>query len=136
MSKRVLITGASTGFGYDTARALAERGHTVFATMRGVAGKNAEKAVALSGWAEENGHTLHIVELDVTDEQSVVAAVYEAMEKGGVDVVIGTRSPAWARLSSSSRVSLPRWVSEACLACSCRCSARVLAALSLSTTTK
>jgi NADP-dependent 3-hydroxy acid dehydrogenase YdfG len=34
MSKTILITGASTGFGRDTAETLARAGHTVFACGR------------------------------------------------------------------------------------------------------
>lgn len=87
-SKRVLITGASSGFGADTVKALAQKGHTVYATMRGVTGKNADKAAALSSWAEAGGHGVHVLELDVTDQASVDRAVSEAIEGGGIDVVI------------------------------------------------
>lgn len=85
--KRIFITGASAGFGFDTSKALAERGHTVYATMRGVAGKNAEKAKALSSWAEEGGHDVHVLETDVTSDASVQKGVSAAIEKGGIDVV-------------------------------------------------
>jgi NAD(P)-dependent dehydrogenase (short-subunit alcohol dehydrogenase family) len=44
MSKTILISGASSGFGALTARALADAGHTVYAGMRDVAGRNAAKA--------------------------------------------------------------------------------------------
>ena len=40
----VVITGTSSGFGKITSKHLARAGHTVFATMRGVAGKNAPAA--------------------------------------------------------------------------------------------
>lgn len=87
-AKRVFLTGASAGFGRDTAKALAAKGHTVYATMRGVSGKNAEAAKDLEGWAKKTGHTIHVLELDVTDESSVEKAVAAAVEKGGIDVVI------------------------------------------------
>ena len=88
MSKKVFITGASAGFGYGTAKALAEKGHKVYATMRGVNGKNAAKAAELTSWAADGGYDLTVHELDVTDEASVNAAVAQAIEAGGVDVII------------------------------------------------
>src|SRR5712692_7969814 len=42
MSKTILITGASSGFGRDTAETLFRAGHTVYASMRGTQGKNRE----------------------------------------------------------------------------------------------
>lgn len=87
-SKRVFITGASAGFGHETTKALARKGHTVYATMRGVSGKNADQAQALTSWAKEAGHSVHVLELDVTDEASVSKAVGAAVEKDGIDVLI------------------------------------------------
>jgi len=87
--RSIFITGSSAGFGRDTALALAARGHTVFATMRGVDGKNAEVAAELRRQASENNWALHVLDVDVTDENSVNAAVEEAVRAGGgLDVVI------------------------------------------------
>lgn len=88
-SRSIFITGCSSGFGNGAARALAGRGHTVFATMRGVDGKNAEAAGSLRGAANEEGWDLHVLELDVTDEGQVEAAVGQALETAGrLDVLV------------------------------------------------
>jgi NADP-dependent 3-hydroxy acid dehydrogenase YdfG len=39
----IVITGASSGFGELTARALAKAGHIVYASMRETAGRNKEQ---------------------------------------------------------------------------------------------
>lgn len=75
MSKNILITGCSTGFGFDAAKHLADKGHHVFATMRGVDGKNAEPAAALKDYAATSGVSIDVVELDVISDESVAAAV-------------------------------------------------------------
>ena len=83
MSKTILITGASSGFGRDTAETLFRAGHTVYASMRDAQGKNREVAEAL--------RTLGIktVELDVSDDASVEAGVKEVLaEAGTIDVLV------------------------------------------------
>jgi NAD(P)-dependent dehydrogenase (short-subunit alcohol dehydrogenase family) len=88
-SLRVLVTGTSSGFGLRGAQALAARGHTVYATMRDVDGRNHEAAQTLRSFAEAGGHTLHVVELDVTSDASVQSGVTKALELGGgIDTVI------------------------------------------------
>ena len=86
---RIFITGASSGFGKGTATELAKRGHTVFATMRGVEGKNAEVAREFRDLASSEGLALHVLNLDVTDDASVEQAVTQAVtEAGGLDVLV------------------------------------------------
>jgi NAD(P)-dependent dehydrogenase (short-subunit alcohol dehydrogenase family) len=88
-SRSILITGSNSGLGRMMAEALAERGHIVLASMRQVAGKNAEAAGALRAWAESTGAKLHVVELDVSDDGSVARAVQHALATAGrIDVVV------------------------------------------------
>ena len=87
VSKVIVITGCSTGFGREAALRFAKRGDTVFATMRGANGKNADKAASLL--AEGSGTSLSVVDLDVVDEASVnVAAQKIVSQAGAPDVVI------------------------------------------------
>lgn len=84
--KIILVTGSSSGFGRMTAEALGRAGHTVYASMRDVTGRNADNATALGAIA---GSDLRPIELDVQSEQSVNAAVDRIIaESGRIDVII------------------------------------------------
>src|SRR6266446_2898241 len=54
MKKVIVITGASSGFGRLSADALANAGHTVYASMRDTAGRNAPHVEAAAKFAKEN----------------------------------------------------------------------------------
>ncbi len=85
----VLITGTTSGFGKQIAEILAKDGHQVFATMREVEGKNADAAQDLGQWARENNLNVKIVELDVSDDQSVNQAISTILKDAGhLDVVV------------------------------------------------
>ena len=96
MSKTILITGASTGFGRDTAETLARAGHNVFASMRDPEVKNRAHANAL------RGQGIEVVELDVTNTQSVDQAVAAVVAKAGrIDVLINNAGVASAGVSEA-----------------------------------
>ncbi len=96
MTKTILITGASTGFGRDTVETLARYGHKVFASMRDPKGRNRLHADAL------RGQDIEVVELDVTDTQSVDRAVAAVITKAGrIDVLINNAGVLAAGVSEA-----------------------------------
>ncbi|WP_171617608.1 SDR family NAD(P)-dependent oxidoreductase [Ruegeria sp. HKCCD6428] len=82
----ILITGASSGFGKEMAIRLADEGHSVFAGMRALKGRNAEVATSL----EATSARISSIELDVGSDGSVDSAIADLMLKlnGPLDVVI------------------------------------------------
>lgn len=74
MKKIILITGISSGFGKETARLLAEKGHKVYGTVR----KN-----------PLSDSPVHYLTMDLTDPVSIRTAVSAIVEKEGrIDVLI------------------------------------------------
>jgi NAD(P)-dependent dehydrogenase (short-subunit alcohol dehydrogenase family) len=89
MKQVIVITGASSGFGALAARALADAGHIVYASMRETAGRNAPKVAEVARYASGHGVDLRTVELDVASDQSAEAGIARIIaDAGRLDVVI------------------------------------------------
>lgn len=79
-----LVTGASSGLGAQFARTLARAGAAVVLASRRV-----EKLKDLRARIEGEGGDAHVVELDVTDLDSIKAAVAHAeTEMGSIDILV------------------------------------------------
>lgn len=83
MSNVALVTGTSTGIGLATSLHLARNGYRVFAGMRNLA-----KADALKQAAGSEDLSVDIVQLDVTDSDSVDAAIATASARAPIDVLV------------------------------------------------
>ena len=95
MKQVIVITGASSGFGALSARALARAGHTVYAGMRETAGRNAPQVAELERYAAEHHVDLRALELDVVSTPSVEAAIAKIIGKdsGGADQLADEAKP-------------------------------------------
>ena len=83
-NKRVVITGASSGFGEGAVKAFADKGYRVWGTMRDAAGRNAGKKAAL----EAHSKNVSVIDMDVTSDASVADGFARILAQGPVDVLI------------------------------------------------
>lgn len=73
-----VVTGANSGIGRATALHLAEAGHDVYGTVRSV-----ERAAKLREAAAEREVEIHLVELDIADDESVRTGFAEIVQRAG-----------------------------------------------------
>jgi NAD(P)-dependent dehydrogenase (short-subunit alcohol dehydrogenase family) len=85
----IVVTGASSGFGLLSAKALAQSGHTVYASMRETEGRNTPRVAEIAAYAKDNGVDLRTVELDVANDASVEAGIARIVaDNGRLDVIV------------------------------------------------
>ena len=87
-----VVTGANSGIGRATAIHLAAQGHDVYGTVRATSRK-ADKVQAM---VDEAGVEVHLVELDVADDDSVRDGFAQILDDGG----------PWSTISSTTRGSV------------------------------
>jgi len=84
MDKIALVTGSSSGIGFETSLALARNGFHTFATMRDLSKDEEIKQII-----KKEDLSIEILELDVDSEESVNQAIKIIFEKKGrIDVLV------------------------------------------------
>jgi NAD(P)-dependent dehydrogenase (short-subunit alcohol dehydrogenase family) len=79
-----LVTGSSSGIGFETSLSLARAGFYTYATMR-----NVDKSFKIIEIAQEDNLPLEVLQLDVTDDKSVKDAIkIIAGKQRRIDVVV------------------------------------------------
>ncbi len=84
MEKVALVTGSSSGIGYETSLALARDGYHTFASMR-----DTNKGEELKKTADKENLSISVIELDVDKEDSIVAAIKKVISDANrIDVLV------------------------------------------------
>ena len=78
MQKVALVTGSSSGIGFETSLALARDGYHTFASMR-----DTSKGAQLQEIARKEMLPVDIIELDVDNKESIVSAIKKMIEDAG-----------------------------------------------------
>ena len=84
MEKIALVTGSSSGIGYETSLALARKGYHTFASMR-----DTGKSKKILEAAKKENLMIDVIALDVDNEDSTKSAISKIMsQKGRIDVLV------------------------------------------------
>jgi NAD(P)-dependent dehydrogenase (short-subunit alcohol dehydrogenase family) len=82
--KVAVITGSSSGIGFETSLLLARKGFYTYATMR-----NLNKSQKIKDIAEKENLPLYVLQLDVTNDKSVKDTINQIQdEKARIDVLV------------------------------------------------
>ena len=90
MEKVAVVTGTSSGIGFETALALAREGYYTYATMR-----DTTKSDKIKELGQKENLKINVLELDVDDENSVKTAIQKILDqKQRIDVLVN--NAGWA----------------------------------------
>ena len=100
MEKVAIVTGSSSGIGYETSLSLAREGYFTYATMRDL-----KKADMIKKIAHDENLPLKVIELDVDNEDSTENAIRTIIdEKQRIDVLVN--NAGWGIWGTAEDVSL------------------------------
>ena len=100
MEKVAVVTGSSSGIGFETSLALAREGYFTYATMRDL-----KKADDVQRITNEENLPLKVIELDVDNDESAKNAIDTIIqEKGRIDVLVN--NAGWGIWGTAEDVSV------------------------------
>ena len=106
MEKVAVVTGSSSGIGFETSLALAREGYFTYATMRDV-----KKAAEIQKITDEESLPLKIIELDVDNEESAENAINTIIqEKDRIDVLVN--NAGWGMWGAGEDVSVQEFKAQ------------------------
>ena len=106
MEKVAVVTGTSSGIGFETALALASEGYYTYATMRDTA-----KGDKLKELAKKENLKIDVLELDVDDENSAKIAMKHILDqKQRIDVLVN--NAGWALWGCVEDVSVDEFKTQ------------------------
>tara|TARA_B100000073_G_scaffold261097_1_gene220799 strand:- start:611 stop:1444 length:834 start_codon:yes stop_codon:yes gene_type:complete len=106
MEKVAVVTGSSSGIGFETSLALAREGYFTYATMRDV-----KKAAEIQKITDEESLPLKILELDVDNEESAENAINAIIqEKNRIDVLVN--NAGWGIWGTGEDVSIEEFKAQ------------------------
>jgi len=106
MEKVAVVTGTSSGIGFETALALARDGYYTYATMR-----DTTKSDKINEIAKKENLKIHVLELDVDDENSAKTAIKQILDqKQRIDVLVN--NAGWALWGCVEDVSVDEFKAQ------------------------
>lgn len=105
VKRNVVITGSSSGFGRKAVKDFADKGYQVFATMRSPEGKN----VAIKTELEAYSDSIHVVDMDITSDESVKIAIANVLAKvGKIDILINNAGVMYLGITEAFSIDQAR----------------------------
>ena len=106
MEKVAVVTGTSSGIGFETALALAREGYYTYATMR-----DTTKSDKIKELGKKDNLKIDVLELDVDDENSVKTAIQKILDqKQRIDVLVN--NAGWALWGCVEDVSVDEFKAQ------------------------
>ncbi|OLO05148.1 SDR family oxidoreductase [Salinicola socius] len=101
----IVITGSSSGFGQKSVKDFADKGYRVFATMRGPEGKNAAVKAELEAYSD----SIHVVDMDVTSDESVETAIAGVLAKvDKIDILLNNAGVMYLGITEAFSIAQAR----------------------------